>query len=261
MERLRRKASLNRSPDYPAFDLERSIELLMKLYEKEQFSYMAYDAAIEHCGYSAKGSTGQRLVAALLHFGLLEEKGTGVDRRVRLSDLGKRIVLGWGDGSDDYYEALRESAMMPQVYRRLWEQWDGAMPSREELQRHLVLRLYFNPNVVESFMNDFESSLMFAGLMEDPLNSYGTARRNGARHASNGHASYANGRTDEVKPEAPQPFDISIPLTNGNQAKLTIPFPMSETDFDLLQRLIPKNLEILKEALVSSQKYRVARHN
>lgn len=238
MTNRRRK---NRSPSYPFFDLENAIELLNTLYEKEHFNYVPYDIVIQHWGFSPTSSNGHRTLAALSHYGLTDEIGKGSDRKVRLSDLGKRIVLGQEAETDDYFDALVEAALNPRVYQTLWTSWDPSLPSDSVIARHMVGELDFNPNAVDSFIKDFRSTLEFAGLLEDnvPLNGF----------SPNGRALNARRGLAPVQREE-EPLEIPIPLMSGSRAVLRIPVPMTEEDFELLRRLIDINLDTMKRAIV-----------
>jgi hypothetical protein len=238
-ERARRRRTSNRSPAYPAYDLERSIDFLVTLYENEGFGYIPLDVAVEHFGFSATSSTGQRTIAALNHFGLLQEKGSGVDRRVRLSELGKRLVLGRENAEADYEEALRDAALSPRIHGLLHTRWGGRLPSDDTLRRYLMVDLSFNPNAVESFIEDYRSTLDYAGLLE--RQAAATMERGGwAAPASPPGASGGE----------PRPFDISIPLRNGSQALLRVPVPLSEEDYDLLTSAIEANLQVMRKTIV-----------
>src|SRR5206468_3409095 len=119
-------------------DLAEAIERAKQFYEHERFNYAPTQVAVTDLGYTAKSSSGLRALAALLHFGLLEEEGSGEDRRVRLSDLGKRIVLDTREGSKEREGAISEAALRPRLYQALWERWGPHLPSDSNMEYDLL---------------------------------------------------------------------------------------------------------------------------
>lgn len=93
----------NRSPAHPAFDLKTALERTRIFYDCEHFSWAPLASTLKQWGYGPKSSSGLRTLAALRHFSLLDETGTGRERCFRLSALAQTILLH--EGSDTQHQA------------------------------------------------------------------------------------------------------------------------------------------------------------
>lgn len=228
------RRSTNRSPSYPACDLKRSVEFAVTLHARIRNDYTTYEAAIGFFGYSPRSSSGQRTMAALSHFGLTDERGTGPARQIRLSKLGRRIALEAEARTADYYEAIQQAVLQPRVYTLLWERWGDHLPDQQELTTYLVDELAFNPNSVDTFLADYRSSLVFAGLLD---------RETRPEHVQSVNRQLSR-LTSEPRAErsGDPPLEISVPLTSGERATLRIPTALTGADFDLLAPLLNANL-------------------
>jgi hypothetical protein len=122
-------AQKHRSPDHPAISLPEAIKRAEVFYKHEGFNFAPTDVAKLHWGYAAKSSSGMRLLSALIQYGLLEESGAGGQRRVRLTPLGKAIVLDNREDTREKDAALRKAALNPTIHSRLWKYWNGDVPS------------------------------------------------------------------------------------------------------------------------------------
>jgi hypothetical protein len=158
-ERRRRKG---RSPSYPGITLGDAIEKARVLYEKEGRHPAHMDVITDHWGYRPKTGPGLVSIAALKKFGLLEEvEGRGA----RLTELALSILLHDED-SPERQQWVREAALMPQIHRELWEQFDGRLPSDQNLRRVLVLDRGFTESGVHQFIRQFKRTIAYAGLDE-----------------------------------------------------------------------------------------------
>jgi len=148
---------LIRSPSYPFIGLSEAVERARTLYAAGRRSAVSADAAVEAWGYSPKSSGGKQTIAALRAFGLLEGEGA-----VRLTERGVHILLD--EDSDERDRLLRQAALAPPVYLRLWERYGPDLPSDKGLQTHLVLEMGFNENAVVDVIRGYKATLDFAKL-------------------------------------------------------------------------------------------------
>ena len=252
------KSKRHRSPEHPAFGLKEAIEKARVLYLAEHFNYANVATALEHWGYKPKSGSGLRLLAALGHFGLLEEEGTGDARKVKLSDRGKVVVLK-DPGDPEWDHAVHKAALAPSIYLKLWEAWsgNGRLPHEKTMAYDLALKWGFNPNAIDSFISDFKGSLEFANLLEnDTLSKDGEAGEE-PEETDDGDP-FAPAETDHTKDRsmpstsatAKKDWDLTIPLIEGGQAILRVPIPVTEESFDLLKGVIASNLDAMKRAIV-----------
>src|SRR5690606_17547047 len=118
-----RRASTGRSPAYPFIALDKAVARADALRRAVGKNDTRVVSAVHHWGYGPKSSGGIQTVAALKHFGLLEDSGSGQDRRVKLTDLANRILLDQRPNSIERQELIKRAALNPKMHQELWERW------------------------------------------------------------------------------------------------------------------------------------------
>jgi hypothetical protein len=151
------KQALIRSPSFPFIGLAEALERARMLYGAERRNAASADAVVQHWGYSPKSSGGKQTIGALRAFGLLEGEGT-----VRVTDRAVHVLLDEGSAERD--RLLRQAALSPPVYHRLWERYGPDLPSEQGLRTHLVVEMGFNENAVDEVIRGYKETLDFAGL-------------------------------------------------------------------------------------------------
>lgn len=152
--------SLVRSPGYPMIGLEEAIEKVKILWDKDKTNSIPREVAAKHLGYGT-GGYGGRVIAALKHFGLISMK----EGDIILSD--KAVELAHYSPSDEIYHGIvKEIALYPNTYKDLFNEYNGSLPSEATLKVKLIKDYKFNAKKVDSFINNFRSTLEFAGLLE-----------------------------------------------------------------------------------------------
>lgn len=254
------KQSKNRSPVHPLVDLPSAIDVADKLCEVHGFRYAPINVLLQDLGYSPKSSGGLRTLAALIHFGLVEDTGSGNDRRARLTDLARRILQSRRDGTEDQ-EAIREAALKPTIYRKLWDEWlgDGNWPSKGTMDWELRHTYAFNPASIDSFVRDFRATMEYADLDKD--GSDGNIEADMEPDLDTEPSLFSDHRTPPAEPRwehraaaasldrargpmtatieqqaASQVESLTIPLHRGAMAVLTAPWPLSKENFEALER-------------------------
>ena len=91
------KRTKHRSPNYPAISLEKAVARAKSLYDQAKAHAVPVAAVHELWGFKALSGAGNQNVAALKAYGLIEVEGEGDKRLVRISDTGRRILLGAND--------------------------------------------------------------------------------------------------------------------------------------------------------------------
>lgn len=264
-EPVKKRAKTNRSPAYPFYSLERVVQLIVQFYEAAHFHFVPAMVAIDHWGYSHKSSNGQRTIAAVGHFGAIEEKGAGKERAIRLSELGKRIALGHAEQTADYWEAVRQAALAPKIYKLLWDKWGGRLPSDAVIKHHLLLNMEFNPRAVDSFIKDFRATLQFANITPDDVSSDEDHSPSGAESSQPSlfseapyttHAPPAqNGGTSmPALNVAHVGFrTVAIPLFSGEHVTINLPQKMSKKNYDHMKTLVELMLSGMEDEIVQAE--------
>jgi hypothetical protein len=148
-----------RSPSFPFVSLAEAVERAGVLYAAERRNPASADAVVRHWGYSPKSSGGKQTIGALRAFGLLEGEGA-----VRVTDRAVHILLD--EGSAERERLLRQAALAPPVYHRLWERYGPDLPSDQGLRTHLIVEMGFNENAVDEVIRGYKETLDFAGLRQ-----------------------------------------------------------------------------------------------
>ena len=155
-----KKASRQRSRNFPMIDLAKALDRVRILKDAGGGAYTPIEIAAKHWGYSSKSSVLLRTVGALNQYKLLDEEGGGQARKIRPSSLGVRIL--------DHYDhavrqaALQEAALSPAVYRELWDRFNGELPPDETLEwelRHGELVGFVGATSVKDFIRTFRATL------------------------------------------------------------------------------------------------------
>lgn len=160
------KRKIHRSPIFPFIALPKAVERARELYAEEKRHPTPAKVAVAHWKYAAKSSGGLQTLAALKHFGLLADSGSGADRKVHLTDLAARILLDTTPDSAEVREALKTAAITPKLHAELWQKWEANLPSDANIRNHLIFEREFNPASADQFIRQYRDTLAFARLAE-----------------------------------------------------------------------------------------------
>jgi hypothetical protein len=160
------KGRRERSPAYPSVDLKTAIDYAKMIYQKEKRHPATVSVVAAHCGSNIKSSKGLRLIAALKQFGLVIEEGEGEDRCVRLTERALDIIVETNEQSPAWNNAVRQAALAPKIYKMLWDEYKGSLPSDDTLRVHLIRKLQFNSDSVRPFIKELRATLLFSGQLE-----------------------------------------------------------------------------------------------
>jgi hypothetical protein len=259
------KSTKNRSPEHPAVGLQEAVEKAREFYELESFNYAHVDVAKKHWGYAPKSSSGMRLLAALLHYGLLEDSGDGSDRRVRLTAQAKAILLDRREDSTERDVALQKAALSPAIYRTLWKSWGAGWPiSDANMEFELIQKYKFNPDSVRAFIKDFKATVLFAKLPQSStIRDTGDDKKLVEDSGGNGSLTpppppppkikSPGGSMPEIQHDVSAqlpPLDLTIPLTGGRRAILRIPAVLSPAEYELILAMVQDNMAKMKPMIV-----------
>lgn len=163
------KAKSERSPSYPFISLRKAEERAKQFWGAHRKDATRVAALAPTWDYGVKSSGLQQTVGALKQYGLLEDFGSGEDRKVQLTDLGRRLVADEREGARE--AARREAAMRPRLFQE-YRRWIGEMPSQSHCLSELELDRGFNRPAAQAFLKAFAETVSFAGLREgDSLSS------------------------------------------------------------------------------------------
>jgi hypothetical protein len=246
-EHPKEKRQRARSPEYPALSLEQALGRAKVLYENDGLTFVPFASALKHWGYGPKSGTGLRILAALKQYGLIQEEGSGKDRKVELSKLGQEALL-----APNKTAAIQKAATMPKAYQWLRGKWPAPLPSDQTMRYVLETEEGFTPGAIASLIQNYRATLIFAKLDSTPSR--------GDIEPSDGGKSEGPGENPAhlqplvpPKPAGEVPMtdrqpeirDMTIPLISGGMATLRTPWPISLDDYEHLSSW----LRMMKRAL------------
>lgn len=157
------KAKRPRSPSYPYFGLSECLGLLEKMHEAARGVQVRLPDLKGPWGL--KSSTGSllRYVAALSQFGLVDSSGSGISRKIKVSDRGLRILQDEREGVRDVLmsEAALSSPIISEVFNgseRIGG-WGRRRPSDGIAQSELVFELHFTKEAANRFLHVYDETV------------------------------------------------------------------------------------------------------
>lgn len=230
----------HRSPSYPGVGLRVALERARAIYERERMNLAPIDVLMAHMGYRPASGLGGVTLAALKKFGLLHDEGSGAQRKARLTDSARRIVLG----AEDAPSLIRTCALLPTIHQELWERYSDGLPSRETLRRYLRVERNFNERVVDDLIDEYIDTLEFAGLLRDD-----TLSNDSSTEESGGHMTTAVPEVDapirtvnvggsSATATASGMRAFALPVHRGRTARIEIPDDLDEADWVLMNAVL-----------------------
>jgi hypothetical protein len=211
------KSKGERSPSYPFISLRKAEERARQFWEKHRKEAARLASVASTWGYGAKSSGLQQTVGALKQYGLLEDFGSGDERKVQLTELGRRLVADERPGSRE--GARRDAAMRPRLFQE-YARWINEMPSDGHCLSELELDRGFNAAAAATFLKAFRETVSFAGLQNDDTLS---------------------STLDRIDTEEDEPMEAPAPqrrnATNDMGMALAAPPPASSAQAPLSERL------------------------
>lgn len=154
--------SRDRSPQFPFIPLGKAVERARELEIHYKRSPGRIVNVLPIWGFSPKSSGGLQTIAALKSFGLLDDEGSGSDRKVRLTDLAYRILKDERPGKRE--EAIREAALKPKQFAEHWATWGAARPPDLECISELQLDKGYTDDAAARFLKVYDDTVAYAQL-------------------------------------------------------------------------------------------------
>ncbi len=163
-----------RSPPYPSVPLAKAIERAGALYSKALHHSVPIAVVAQAWNYGGKSSGLFGTIAALIHFGLLTDTGSGDKRRFQLTDSAIRIIRDPDPNSGKRQAALRAAALNPSIHSELWEKYgaagvsgmvDVALKSYLTLDRTDDGGSPFSDSAANELIQQYRATMTFAGLV------------------------------------------------------------------------------------------------
>jgi hypothetical protein len=241
----------SRSPAYPSINLETAIQRARLLHDKERTYPTPIATVAAHWSYSSLNGAALGAIAALKKYGLLDDEGSGNQRKAKLSQLAEVILVHPDDAVRR--TAIAEAALRPSVHRELWEKYHDQLPSDSSLRWELTHDRGFTETGAAEFIPVYRATISFAQLasyqpgsseetptdddpvtsenVDDPDRSGAQTERRGSQSGLTATRSYA------------------VPLIGGGVITVEGAFRITEDDWDHFMRV----LNAMKPGLVRSE--------
>lgn len=151
----------DRSPAYPNVPLEVALARLVEFEAHFKRSAARPEKIGEAWGVKAKGFA-DRVAAALRYFGLIEYQGAGKDRRIVVSDEGRKYLRAQQD--EIKREVIRAAALRPKSIADFWNEWGADRPADAACLDELVLKSGFSEAGARKFLKVYDATISYAGL-------------------------------------------------------------------------------------------------
>jgi hypothetical protein len=235
-----------RSPAYPAINLETAIMRSRQLHEKERHYATPVTTIAKLWGYKSLNGPAAQTIAALKKYGLMEDEGSGEQRRAKVTELALNII---GHPDPGLRQAsVREAALRPAINRELWTEYGNELPSDSSLRWYLIHDRGFTETGASEFLPVYRATIAFARLADE------------AEAGTPDESADSNSREDEPPAPASKAHlqgqsrdagssDVArypIPLIGGGSITVEGPFPVSERDWTQFMAV----LGVMKAGLV-----------
>jgi hypothetical protein len=154
----------DRSPKFPYIGLGKAVERIEVLYAKAK----RYDARVSDIAkdwdLSAKSSSIDRTVAAIQSFGLIEDSGSGENRKIKLSELGARILIDARPGIRE--SLLADVALKPPILAEYAHKWADGRPDEAHALSQLQLDGGFTSEAAKIFLRVFDETIRFVSARQ-----------------------------------------------------------------------------------------------
>lgn len=241
------KRKRSRSPNYPGIDLGDAIDRANRLYDMEGQNVTPLNAALGHWGYKPQSGGGLVVVAALKQFGLIEDEGSGEHRMIRLSALALRIIRDDRPNSPERREAIQKAALAPRIHNDLWTEFQGSLPSDENLKYKLKISRGFSDLGATEFVRQFRSTVAFTQLDQSAIVS-GSGEDRAVEGTGGSGTSGEESREEEAVSAGRRQRTVQLPISGTEWATLQAPFPISEGAWQQMMAVLNAMKPALTEA-------------
>jgi hypothetical protein len=249
------RGKIERSPSFPFISIRKAIERAQAVYNNHRREPTRLPALAETWGYSPSSSGLQQTVGALKQFGLLDENGSGADRKVQISDLARTILADLRPGAKE--QAISDAARRPRLIADYLQKWVPDRPTDAHCISELTIDRGFGDPAAKLFLKVFDETVAFANLRGDDTDGSVDPNSDDVDLGAEGSGKGGDeGRRDPWTPLVPPPAVKNagaVPLserlqvvTTGNQLTISAAL-VSAKEVDKLIRILKANRELLDD--------------
>ncbi|MDX8541353.1 hypothetical protein RFM23_27400 [Mesorhizobium abyssinicae] len=166
----------HRSPPYPYIDLAKAIERAKQVHAKAMHFATSIPVLSDAWKYGEKSSGLWATAAALLHYGLMRDEGSGPKRKFTLTDDAIRIIKDADPQSEKRRDAVKRAALTPTIHAELYDRF-GTDPAISEvlLRNYLTLdrgdegKATFSESAANDVIRIYKDTMAYAGMTDSAI--------------------------------------------------------------------------------------------
>jgi hypothetical protein len=162
----KQKRRAGRSPAYPNLTIQKALDQAKALHRAEGDYAAPLTSAMASWGYSAKSSGARQTLATLRYYGLIDVTGDGDARKVKVSDIGRRILLDQREDQSEKKALIRKVALNPTIHKALYDQYPTGLASDGSVTHFLMFEQHFNQAAAVELLAEFKETARYVGLYE-----------------------------------------------------------------------------------------------
>lgn len=160
------KRKVGRSPAYPYISVQKAIEKAQALYDQEGEYEAPLTSAAGAWGYSPKSSGGRQTLATMKYYGLIDVSGEGDGRKIRISEIAKRIILDQREDDSEKKSLIRKVALTPTAHKTLYDEYPNGLASDNSVEHFLVFDEGFKSDGAKDLIAEFKETASYAGIFQ-----------------------------------------------------------------------------------------------
>ena len=151
-----------RSPSFPFITLTKALERARLIYNAAKRHEARLIDLSDALNNGPKSSGTIQTVAALMAFGLLEDSGSGENRKFKISDLAFKALEDQRPGARD--SALSEAALKPSLVAEFADRWKEGRPNDTMCVSELRFERGFTEEGAKTFLRVFDDAISYTAL-------------------------------------------------------------------------------------------------
>lgn len=148
-----------RSPSFPFIGLSKALERARAVYAHAKRHEARVPDVAAAWGLGAKSSGTLQTIAALLAFGLLEDQGSGENRKLKITDLAFKALEDQRPGARE--GALAEASLKPKLIAEYFEKWHVERPADGICISELRIDRGFTEDGAKAFLRVYDDTVGF----------------------------------------------------------------------------------------------------
>ena len=146
------KRRVGRSPAYPTLTVQKALAQARALYQNEGTYLAPLPSALKAWGYGPKSSGGRQTLATMKYYGLIDVTGDGEARKIKISEVARRIILDEREDETEKRELIRRVALTPTAHKLLHGAYPSGIISDASAEYFLKVEWGFNEDAAKELL-------------------------------------------------------------------------------------------------------------